>query len=395
MSARRRYAWAAAWGPGLLTMLADTDAGNVVTAAESGARFGYRLLPLILLLTPLLFMLQDLAVRLGLFGGQGFAAAVRARFGLGWALAAVAALTVATLGSLITELTGIAGVADLFAVPRWLALGLACGALLAVAFSGRHRVIERVAIAIGLFELSFFLVALAARPNPAALLADALHPGLDDPAVLYLTAALIGATFNPWMVFYQASALARRRLGPALWRAARGDTATGALLTQLVTAAVLAAAAATLHGGSGAHLDSIGAISAALTPLLGVPAGRLVFGLGVAGAAMVAAIVCSLALAWSVTELAGRRGDAWFRAGFALCLAAAALAVGFSRDLVWLSVASQIVNALLLPLVAVLLLALAARLPGPARLRGWYFWLVAGTAALASAAGVAGAFAGL
>jgi len=41
-------------------MLADTDAGNVVTAAQSGAQWGYHLLPLILILTPLLYMLQEL-----------------------------------------------------------------------------------------------------------------------------------------------------------------------------------------------------------------------------------------------------------------------------------------------------------------------------------------------
>ncbi len=39
----------AVWGPGILVMLADTDAGNVVAAAQAGAQWGYRLLPLVLL----------------------------------------------------------------------------------------------------------------------------------------------------------------------------------------------------------------------------------------------------------------------------------------------------------------------------------------------------------
>ena len=61
--------WAGVWGPGLLVMLADTDAGNVVTAAQSGARWGYRLLPLLLLLIPMLYMVQELTVRLGIYTG--------------------------------------------------------------------------------------------------------------------------------------------------------------------------------------------------------------------------------------------------------------------------------------------------------------------------------------
>ena len=76
----------AVWGPGLLVMLADTDAGNVVTAAQSGARWGYRLLPLVLLLIPMLYMVQELTVRLGLYTGRGHGELIRARFGLGWAL---------------------------------------------------------------------------------------------------------------------------------------------------------------------------------------------------------------------------------------------------------------------------------------------------------------------
>ena len=113
---------AAVWGPGLLVMLADTDAGNVVTAAESGARWGYRLAPLLLLLTPVLVLVQDLAVRIGLFRQRGFGELVRERFGRAGAFAAAAALIVATLGSLVTELTGIAGVGELYGVSRWFVL---------------------------------------------------------------------------------------------------------------------------------------------------------------------------------------------------------------------------------------------------------------------------------
>ncbi len=86
------------------------------------------------------------------------------------------------------------------------------------------------------------------------------------------------------------------------------DTAFGAVLTQLVMAAVLIACAATIgRDGPGASLSSVGQISQALTPFLGRTIGRLVFSLGVLGAAMVAAIVVSLALAWGLGEVTGHR----------------------------------------------------------------------------------------
>ncbi|WP_428377133.1 NRAMP family divalent metal transporter [Lichenicoccus sp.] len=395
----------AAWGPGLLVMLADADAGNVITAAQSGVRWSYRLLPLLLLLIPLLYMIQELAVRLGLFTGKGFAELIREHFGRGWAYVALAAVGVATLGSLVTELIGIAGVGELYGVSRMLVLPVAAACLLLVVLSGKYRRVERAAIVIGLFELSFFLVAWSSHPHLATVLHDAGDQRFGNTDYLYLCAALIGATFNPWMVFYQTSALAEKKLGGLHHRAARADTAVGAVLTQAVTAAVLVAAAATIgRTGATTSLDTVGQISGALTPLLGGTIGRLVFGMGVVGAAMVAAIVCSLAFAWSVGEVVGLshtlerqplRGP-WFYVSYTACVGGSAVIVLRESNLVWLSIAAQVVNALLLPLVAALLLVLAATvLPAPVRLRGPYLWVVATLAGLVSIAGLVGAVAGL
>ena len=115
----------AIWGPGLLVMLADTDAGNVVTAAQAGAQWGYRLLPLVLVLIPMLYMVQELTVRLGLYTGRGHGELIRERFGIGWAYVSTLGLAAAVIGSLITEFTGVAGVGELFGLSRALTLPLA------------------------------------------------------------------------------------------------------------------------------------------------------------------------------------------------------------------------------------------------------------------------------
>ena len=165
----------AAWGPGLLVMLADTDAGNVVTAAQSGAQWGYRLLPLVLLLIPMLYMVQELTVRLGIYTGRGHGELIRARFGLGWARLSTLGLTAAVVGSLITEFTGVAGVGDLFGLSRNFTLPLAAATLLVIVPSGSYKRVERAALIVGLFELAFFVVAWAAHPGLKAL-ARAIPP---------------------------------------------------------------------------------------------------------------------------------------------------------------------------------------------------------------------------
>ncbi len=407
LDVRRALRAAAVWGPGLLVMLAGDDAGNVVTAAQSGVRWGYRLLPLLVVLIPVLYMIQELTVRLGIHTGRGHGELLRERLGLGWASASTLGLAAATIGSLITEFTAVAGIGELYGLPRTLTLPVAAIALLLVVATGSYRRVERVALVIGIFQVAFFAVAWAAHPRLAAMGKDALDWPMGHAGFLYLVAAIIGTTFNPWMIFYQQSATADKGLGPRDAKHARWDTAVGAALTQLLTGAVLIAAAATFETGNpdpGARLSSVGEISKAITPYLGADSGKFVFSVGVLGASLVAAIVSSLALAWGVGEIAGYRRSLerhpfaarWFYCVYAISVAGSAAAVALVPDLVWLTIAAQALNAFVMPLVIGLLVVLAATaLPEPMRLRGWYLRLVVGLCTLVSALGLAGGIAGL
>ena len=397
----KRLPFLAVLGPGLVVMLADTDVGSVITAAQSGVQWGYRLLLAQFVLMPILYMVQELTVRLGIFTGRGHGELIRDTFGPVWAWVSAAGLAVATAGALLTEFSGVAGVGELYGVSRFVTLPMAAIALLAVVATGSYRRVERAAIVIGLFELAFFGVAWSARPDMAALARDAVQIPITN---LYLVAANIGAVIMPWMIFYQQSAIADKRLGPEHFNAARWDTAIGAVITQLVMAAVLVAAAATIGANDPkASLTTVGEISQALTPWLGHDIGRLVFGLGVLGAGLVAAIVASLALAWGLGEVAGYRRSLelhplqarWFYGVYTLCVVAGALLVAFAPDLVSLNVGVQVMNALLLPLVLGFLIALAVKaLPPAYRLRGWYMWLVIVVAAITCGFGVLGGIGG-
>ena len=396
--------WAGVWGPGLLVMLADTDAGNVVTAAQSGARWGYRQLPLLLLLIPMLYMVQELTVRLGIYTGRGYGELIRERFGAAWAWLSIVGLAVATIGSLVTEFTAAAGIGDHYGVSRSLTLPFAVAALLTVVATGSYRRVERTALVVGLFELGFFAVAWVAQPKLGTLLSDVTSLPLGDREFAFITAAIIGATFNPWMIFYQQSAIVEKRLKADDIKAARWDTAVGAVLTQCLTGAVLVAAAAALTSEGGpVNLTSVGQIGDAFTPVLGERVGHLVFGVGVLGASLIAAIVASLALAWGAGEITGHRRSleyrpldaGWFYGVYVACAVGAAGIVWYVPDLVWLNIAAQVLNAFLLPLVIGLLVALAVKaLPEPLRLRGWYLRLIIGICAIVCALGLFGGLSG-
>ena len=392
-------------GPGLVVMLADTDVGSVLTAAQSGAQWGYQLLSLQLLLIPVLYVVQELTVRLGIFTGKGHGELIRETFGPFWAWVSVSGLAVATIGALLTEFSGVAGVGELFGVPRLWSLALAAGFLLLVVWSGSYRRVERVAIALGLFELVFIGVAMQAPVHLHDVATGLLHAPLQQGDFAYLVAANIGAVIMPWMVFYQQSAVADKGLRPEQYVAARWDTALGAVLTQVVMAAVLMVTAATLWTGHrSAPLDTVGQVAQALTPALGETLGRTVFGLGLLGAAMVAAIVVSLAAAWGFGEVTGYRHsladhplDApWFYVVYTLGIVGGALIVALVPNLVALSIAVEVMNALLLPLVLGFLVALAIKaLPPEHRLRGAYRWVVIVIVVLTTTLGVFSGLSGL
>jgi Mn2+/Fe2+ NRAMP family transporter len=385
-------------------MLADTDAGSVITAAQSGAQWGYSLLLLQIVLIPILYIVQELTVRLGAVTGKGHAELIKKHFGLGWAWISVATLMVACLGALLTELAGLTGVGNLLGVPPLVTLMLVVTALLAMALMHGYGTVERIAMAVGAFELVFVIVALIAHPGAGEVAAGALTIPAADPKYLLLASANVGAVIMPWMVFFQQASVAEKGLTTKDLASARLDTAVGAVITQIVMAAVLVATAATLgKAGGDRALDTIEEIVGAITPFFGDFDGKLLFGLGMAGASLVAAIVVTLTAARTLAEVLGVKHTLedeppeapWFYGFYAAALLLCAVVVGSGINLVSLSIGVQVTNALLLPIVLGFLFLLARRLPGPYRLQGVYAAVAGAVILMTVAFGVYSAIAGL
>jgi Mn2+/Fe2+ NRAMP family transporter len=373
-------------GPGVVVMLADTDAGSIITAAQSGAQWGYRLLLLQVVLIPVLYVVQELTVRLGIVSGKGHAELISEHFGRGWAWSSVATLALACTGALLSELSGLAGVGLLFGVPAPITMVMIVSALIFMAYKGTYLSVERIAIAVGAFELVFVLVAWQANPDFALLARASIDIPWHEPKYLYLVAANIGAVIMPWMVFYQQSAVVEKKLTLFDLPAARLDTAIGATITQIIMAAVLVVTAATLSSTSGLRsLDTVQEIAQAITPYLGDVTGRFLFALGLSGSAVVATIVVTLTAARTVSEVLGVKHylecepheAPWFYGVYTTTLVVGGAVVVSGVNLISLSVGVQVMNALLLPIVLTFLYLLARRLPPHYRLRGIYAAVVA------------------
>ena len=398
--------WLALLGPGLVVMLADTDAGSVVTSAQSGAMWGYGLLPVQLLVIPVLYMVQELTVRLGLGTGKGYGELVLQHFGRGWAYLSTAVLAVSCLGALVTQLSGLAGVGQIFGVPVWATVGTACTLIFLMVLTGSYHAVERVALLLGACEIAFVFVAWQAHPQWTEVMTGMAQAPVTDRHYLYLLAANLGTSIMPWTVFYQQSAMIDKGLGAADIKAARLDTALGAVLCQVITMAVLVAAAAAFRGQGGAHLENVSDIARSFAAVLGEPQGSVVFSLGLGGGALVATIVVCLASAWAIGEVCGIHHSLehpparafWFYGAFGLILLVGGVVVASGVNLIHLSLAVGVLNAMLLPFVLGIVFQLAySELPAALRLRGWYaalvgvmFLVTAGLSVLAGVLGMIG-----
>ncbi len=388
--ARRRWLVAgllAVWGPGLVVMLADTDAGSLITAAQSGTRWGYRMILPQFVLIPVLYVVQEITVRLGILTGKGHGALIREHFGQVWALLSGATLFASAIGALLSEFAGVAGVGELFGVSPDLTVPVAAAVLIGIALTGSYQRAERIGIVLGLAELAFIPALVLAHPSLHAVGQGFAHLPLGSSSYLMLLAANVGAVIMPWMIFYQQGAVVDKGLRKADIRSGRRDTAIGAVLTQLVMVTTVLVFAATVGRHSpGLALKNVGEMASALRPFIDPLAAKVLLGATVLGAALVSALVASLAGAWGVSEIFGwshtldnrpNRRTARFYAAYVLAHVLGAVVVLLGVNLVNLVVDVMIMNALLLPVVLGFLLALEARVLAPEhRMHGPYRWAV-------------------
>ena len=353
-------------GPGVLAGLSDDDPAGITTYSILGTDFGYQLLWVVLISTALLILFHLLAIRLAIRSGKGFVAVVRARYGHAAAKVAGALFVLANFGTICAEFAGIGAVAQLTGLPKAPCVLGAAGLVVALVLAGSFHRVEHVLLALSAVLASYLLAGVLAQPDWSQAARGLVVPSmpLTTDAFIAVTAT-IGTTLAPWgLAFIQSYAvdknISRRDYGPE-----RVEVVTGSLLTGIIGVFIVVACAATL-ARAGLHIEDARDAALALQPLAGDYA-SLLFGIGLAGAALLAAAIVPLSTAYSLAEAFGKVGDLddaaradWlFYGSFVALVGLAATIVSLPHlPLLQLIYFSQLVNAILLAPHLVLLLLL-------------------------------------
>jgi len=99
-------------GPGVVVMVADNDAGTISVFAQAGQNHGMRLLWVLALVAPALYVIQEMAARLGAVTGSGHARLTLERFGTAIVVLASAIVLAPglPLGAVTTLVQALAGI---------------------------------------------------------------------------------------------------------------------------------------------------------------------------------------------------------------------------------------------------------------------------------------------
>jgi len=391
-------AFLAVMGPGIITGFAGNDAGGVTTYTAVGAHYGYALLWLLLLSTAGLVVIQEMCARMGAVTGKGLSDLIRERFGVRWTIVAMVALLIANGSNVVAEFAGVAASLELLGVERIVSVPAAAIAIWVLVVFFSYRVVERALFVLLLAFVAYPVSAFIVRPDWDGVLRGLAVPALSPgQAALIAALALVGTTITPYMQFYIQASIVDKGIDRDLYRFARVDVYLGALLTGINGFFIVVVAGAVLFP---AHLLVASAADAAqaLGPLAGDQA-KLLFGMGLFGASLLAATVMPLSTSYAICEAFGWesgiskdfREAPVFMGLFTLLLVIGAVVVlSPSVPLIPLILVSQNVNGLLLPIVLVFILRLAGdrKLMGD-QANGRISQIVgAGTALMASALSV-------
>uniref|UniRef100_UPI00224DF209 NRAMP family divalent metal transporter n=1 Tax=Dyella silvatica TaxID=2992128 RepID=UPI00224DF209 len=374
----RRDSWGARWrtllailGPGLIVMVGDNDAGAFSTYTQAGQNYGTTLLWTLTLLIPVLYVNQEMVLRLGTVTGVGHARLILERFGKFWGAFSVIDLFILNALTIVTEFIGISLGLDHLGIPRgW---GVAISALLIImaASTGNFRRFERFSLMLVLGSLALVPVLIMIHPPMGQLSHDLLVPGMPKGAalseVMLLIIAIVGTTVAPWQLFFQQSYVIDKRITPRFMTYEKIDLVIGIVLVILGAVAMMGFSAATFAGKpeAGQFVDAA-AVAAGVAKYVGAAPAAL-FSIALIDASIIGAAAVSLSTAYAIGDVLSLRHSLHrkpkeaktFYGVYALLIAiAAALVLIPNAPLGLITNAVQTLAGVLLPGASVFLLLL-------------------------------------
>jgi Mn2+/Fe2+ NRAMP family transporter len=358
-------------GPGLIVMVGDNDAGAFATYGQAGQNYGTSLLWTLALLIPVLYVNQEMVLRLGAVTGIGHARLIFERFGKFWGAFSVVDLFLLNALTIVTEFIGISLALDYLGLDKTTGVVIAAGLIMIAVSTGNFQRFERFAMGLVFASLLLVPIYFMVHPPLAQVAFDFVVPQMPAGSklsdVMLLIIGIVGTTVAPWQLFFQQSYVIDKRITPRFIRYERLDLWIGIAMVVIGGGAIMAFTAATFAGQPEfGNFTDAGGIAAGIGKYVGRTAG-VMFAIALIDAALIGASAVSLSTAYAIGDVFSARhslhrkvsdAKAFYAVYFFLVAAAAAIVLIPGSPLGLLTLAVQVLAGVLLPSATVFLLLL-------------------------------------
>ncbi len=353
-------------GPGIITASIDNDASGITTYSVVGARYGYLFLWMLIPITIVLIVVQEMVARMGVITGKGLSDLIRENYGLKITFFMMMVLLVANFGTTTAEFAGWAASMEMFGLSKYIMVPFGALFIWVLVTRGSYRVIEGALLVACLIYFGYVFSAFMAAPKWEQVLQSTFVPQVKmEPEFIMLSIAIIGTTVTPWMQFYLQSSIAEKGVGKENYNVSKLDVIVGCLITNIIAFFIIVTCATTLFPNN-IRINEAHEAALALTPFAGRHASTL-FAVSLANASILGAIVVPLATAYYICEAMGweagvnkkfKEAPQFMWIYTALIVVSALLVLIPDAPLVLLMILSSLLNGILLPFVLIFALSL-------------------------------------
>ena len=354
-------------GPGMITAFADNDAGGIATYVTAGAHYGYAMLFTLLISTICLGVAQEISARTGLVTGKGLFVLIKEEYGKYCCIFLMVILLIANVGTTVSEFSGIAIASETFGIDVRFAVIAAAILIWFLVVHANYSAVEKIFFILCTTFFAYIITGFMANPVWGDVIKATFIPEVStDSDFLLIAMGIVGTTITPWGQFYVQASVVDKGLCKEQYRYVAADVWIGTFFTGLVAFFVIVATAVTLYG-TGYQAENLADAAQALAPLAGNYA-KWLFGIGLLGASLLAAIILPLSTAYAVCEALGyphgiskkyKEAKVFFLIYTGLIMVGAGIVLLPASLFYHLMIAAQILNGVLLPPVLIFMLLIA------------------------------------
>ncbi len=298
-------------GPGIITAVADNDAGGVATYTVAASLYGMASQFLVIPETILLAVTQEIGARIAIVAQKGLGDLIRERYGVGISLLFFIIYFITNQGVVLQNVSGLKSSFQLFNVPWQLFLILTCLFLIFVVIKFDYRRLQRVFLIMIFFYFSYIASAILARPNWHQVIQESLiwptTVNLKDLAFWFSRIAVLGTTITAWGQFFVHSYIIDKKLTEKHLDYEKFEVYVGAFMTNFFSWMIAVAVTYTLFV-RGIRVEDGFTAALAIRPIAGDFA-FILFAIGLFAASILGLTIVPLATAYVFSEILGYKGS--------------------------------------------------------------------------------------